>query len=303
VNLSDATSWSATMALGEQQINDFISMAWNWATLFLPRFGAAVAILAAGLFVSNWMSRLARRALQRIRHVDPALKPIITAVVRYAIIVLTLVATFDQLGFRTTSLLAVLGAAGLAIGLALQGTLSNIAAGIMLLWLRPFQVLDYIEVAGQGGAVEEIGLFGCRLRTYDGLFLFLPNSTIWNTALKNHTRNGGRLLSIDVALRPAVDVDRAKNALLRATTQKEILKDPAPTVFIENVSEKDGLVLSLTLWTSPQRAGDVERHIIEHIKLSLNALGDDFKALRIVRTVPPITDPSRFLESREPVPV
>src|SRR3954453_12738352 len=100
------------MALGEQQINDFISMVWNWATLFLPRFGAAVAILAAGFFLSNWMSRLARRALQRIRHVDAALKPIITAVVRYAIIVLTLVATFDQLGFRTTSLLAVLGAAG-----------------------------------------------------------------------------------------------------------------------------------------------------------------------------------------------
>jgi len=291
------------MPLDQQQINQFVSMAWNWATLFLPRFGAAIAILVAGLIVASWISRLVRGALLRSRHVDPALKPIIAAVVRYAIVVLTLVATFDQLGFRTTSLLAVLGAAGLAIGLALQGTLSNIAAGIMLLWLRPFQVLDYIEVAGQGGAVEEIGLFGCRLRTYDGLFLFLPNSTIWNAPLKNHTRNGGRLLSIDVSMSPAVDVGRAKKALLGAVTQKEVLKEPPPSVFIENVSEKDGLVLSLTLWSTPQGAGDVERHIIEQIKLSLNALGEDFKALRIVRTVPPATDPSRFLESREPVPV
>lgn len=291
------------MPLDQQQINQFVSMAWNWATLFLPRFGAAIAILIAGLIVASWISRLVRGALQRSRHVDPALKPIIAAVVRYAIVVLTLVATFDQLGFRTTSLLAVLGAAGLAIGLALQGTLSNIAAGIMLLWLRPFQVLDYIEVAGQGGAVEEIGLFGCRLRTYDGLFLFLPNATIWNAPLKNHTRNGGRLLSIDVSMSPAVDVGRAKKALLGAVTQKEVLKEPRPSVFIENVSEKDGLVLSLTLWSTPQGAGDVERHIIEQIKLSLSALGEDFKALRIVRTVPPVTDPSRFLESREPVPV
>jgi small conductance mechanosensitive channel len=291
------------MLLNEEQINQFVSMVWNWATLFLPRFGAAIAILAAGLFVASWMSRLVRGALQRTRHVDPALKPIIIAVVRYSIIVLTLVATSDQLGFHTTSLLAVLGAAGLAIGLALQGTLSNIAAGIMLLWLRPFQVLDYIEVAGQGGAVEEIGLFGCRLRTYDGLFLFLPNSTIWNAPLKNHTRNGGRLLSIDVALPPVVDVDRAKEALLGATTQEEVLKEPAPKVFIENVSERDGLVLSLTLWSTPQGAGEVERHIVERIKQSLNALGENFKALRIVRTVPPITDPSRFLESREPIPV
>ena len=291
------------MPLDQQQINQFVSMAWNWATLFLPRFGAAITILVAGLIVASWISRLVRGALLRSRHVDPALKPIIAAVVRYAIVVLTLVATFDQLGFRTTSLLAVLGAAGLAIGLALQGTLSNIAAGIMLLWLRPFQVLDYIEVAGQGGAVEEIGLFGCRLRTYDGLFLFHPNSTIWNAPLRNHTRNGGRLLSIDVSMSPAVDVGRAKKALLGAVTQKEVLKEPPPSVFIENVSEKDGLVLSLTLWSTPQGAGDVERHIIEQIKLSLNALGEDFKALRIVRTVPPTSDPSRFLESREPVPV
>jgi small conductance mechanosensitive channel len=190
----------------------------------------------------------------------------------------------------------------LAIGLALQGTLSNIAAGIMLLWLRPFQLLDYIEVGGHGGAVEEIGLFGCKLRTYDGLFLFLPNSIIWNAPIKNHTRNGGRLLSIDVSLPPVVDVDRAKQVLLEAVPQEEVMPHPPPNVFIENLSDKEGLVLSLTLWSTPQGAGIVERNIIEQIKRALGALGENFKVLRIVRTVPPATDPSRFLESREPVP-
>ena len=291
------------MPLDQQQINDFVQMAWNWATLFLPRFGAAIAILVAGFFFARWMSRLVRKVVAKAPHVDPALKPFVVAIVRYTIILLTVVAVFDQLGFRMTSLLAVLGAGGLAIGLALQGTLSNIAAGIMLLWLKPFQVMDYIEVAGQGGAVEEIGLFGCRLRTYDGLFLFLPNSSIWNAPLKNHTRNGGRLLSINVSLPPLVDVGRAKQVLLGAIPQKEVLRDPPPCVFVDNLSDKEGLVLSLTLWSTPQGAGTVERAIIEQIKTSLNAFGKDFNALRITRTVPPETDPSRFLESREPVPI
>jgi small conductance mechanosensitive channel len=289
------------MSLNEQQVSQFVQMAWNWATLFLPRFGAAIVILAAGFLISRWVSRLVRDTLMQTSHVDPALKPIIVALVRYSILVLALVATIDQLGFQTTSLLAVLGAAGLAIGLALQGTLSNIAAGIMLLWLRPFQVLDYIEVAGQGGAVEEIGLFGCRLRTYDGLFLFLPNASIWNAPLKNHTRNGGRLLNIDVSVPAAVDVDRARQALLGAVPQTEVLKVPQPQVFVENLSDK-GLVLSLTLWSTPQGAGEVERDIIDKIRLSLNALGENFQPVEITRTVPPASDPSRFLEGREPVP-
>ena len=165
------------------------------------------------------------------------------------------------------------------------------------------QVQDYIEVGGHGGAVEEIGLFGCRLRTYDGLFLFLPNSSIWNAPLKNHTRNGGRLLSIDVALQPNVDVDQAKRVLLGVAKQEQILQSPPPNVFVENLSEKDGLVLSLTLWSAPQGAGDVERHIVEEIKRKLAALGENFKALKIARTVPPDSDPSRFLQSREPVPI
>src|SRR5215472_17229206 len=106
------------MPLDEKQISQLVQMAWNWATLFLPRFGAAIAILAAGLLISRWASRLVRGVLLRTPHVDTALEPIIVAVVRYSILVLAFVATFDQLGFRTTSLLAVLGAAGLAIGLA-----------------------------------------------------------------------------------------------------------------------------------------------------------------------------------------
>ncbi len=223
------------MTLNEQTLHQMVLVAWNWAAIFLPRLAGALAILVAGLVISTWIARGTRNIVQRTPHLDIALRPIIVAVVRYAAIGFTIIVTLDQVGFHTSSLLAVIGAAGLAIGLALQGTLSNIAAGIMLLWLRPFQVWDYIEVTGQGGTVDEIGLFGCKLRTFDGLFLFLPNSTIWNTPLKNHTRNHGRLISLDIWVPVDADLPKICDALVRtAQDTNQVLTRPPPKVFLEN---------------------------------------------------------------------
>jgi small conductance mechanosensitive channel len=184
----------------------------------------------------------------------------------------------------------------------LQGTLSYIAAGIMLLWLRPFQVMDYIEVGGQGGSVEEIGLFGCKLRTFDGLFLFLPNSTIWNAPLKNHTRNHGRLISLDVSLPVTADLAQVRTVLIEtAASTKEVLGQPPPKMFLENLNAA-AAVVSLMLWSTPQGAGEVERQVIERIRAALENMGDNFKPIQITRTIPADTDPSRFLEGHEPVP-
>jgi small conductance mechanosensitive channel len=288
--------------LNEQTLHQMVLVAWNWAAIFLPRLVGALVILVAGLIIAGWIARGLRKITERTHHLDPALKPLIVAVVRYCLIGFTIIITLDQIGFHTSSLLAVIGAAGLAIGLALQGTLSNIAAGIMLLWLRPFQVLDYIEVAGQSGSVEEIGLFGCKLRTFDGLFLFMPNSTIWNAPLKNHTRNRGRLISLDISLPVAADLPKACDALIQAVSGiKTVLPHPPPKAFLENLSAAAAIV-TLTLWSTPQGAGEVERQVIERIRLTLEKLGDNFKAIQIIRTIPSDTDPSRFLEGREPIP-
>jgi small conductance mechanosensitive channel len=285
-----------------ETLHEMALVAWNWAAAFLPRLAAAIAILIAGLFISRWVASGTRNVLGRTPHLDLALKPIIVAVIRYAIIAFTVIATLDQVGFRTSSLLAVIGAAGIAVGLALQGTLSNIAAGIMLLWLRPFQVFDYIEVGGQGGTVEEIGLFGCKLRTFDGMFLFLPNSAIWNAALKNHTRNRGRLISIDVSLPRNTELSKACEVLLQtATSLGQVQKSPAPKVFLANFTTA-AAVVTLMVWTAPQGAGEVERQAIEKLRAALSGMGDNFKPVQITRTIPPDTDPSRFLEAHEPLP-
>jgi len=274
-------------------------MGWRWTEAFLPHIVAAAATLAVGFVFIGWLGRALHRLLAHIGHMDNTLKPILVSLVRYVVLILVGIGALSQLGIQTTSLLAVLGAAGLAIGLALQGTLSNIAAGIMLLWLRPFHVGDFIEVAGQSGAVEEIGLFVCQLRTFDGLFLFLPNSAIWNAPLKNHTRNGGRLVSVSVTLPGGADIDRARGTLIAvAERTPSALRAPSPWVFVDNFAGGN-IVLTLAAWTTPQGAGTVERAIIEGAKRKLEALGDNFTPIQITRTIPPDADPSRYLAGRD----
>jgi small conductance mechanosensitive channel len=286
-------------SLSPQQFGHFLDVAWLWTEEFVPRVVATVIIVVLGFFVASWLDRLVRRLLGNVR-MDPTLRPILGAVVRYSVTVLAIVVGLSQLGIQTASLLAVVGAAGLAIGLALQGTLSNIAAGMMLLWLRPFHVGDYIEVGGQSGAVEEIGLFVCQLRTFDGLFLFMPNSSIWNQPLKNHTRNGGRLISVSVSVPATADLDRVRQTLIDvASKMPNALPGRSPEVFVDKL---DGgkVILTLTIWSTPQGAGDIERRIIEQARQAVDALGETTAPSQIVRTVPPDGDPSRFLESRRP---
>jgi small conductance mechanosensitive channel len=187
---------------------------WTWTAAFLPRLVAAVLILVIGTIVARWVSRAVYDISRRTTHIDPTLRPVLASMIRYAVLILVLIVALSQVGIQTASLLAVVGAAGLAIGLALQGTLSNFAAGLMLLWLRPFRIGDFIEVGAIAGTVREMGLFACHLETFDGMFLFAPNSAIWNNPLKNHTSNAGRLVSIDVTVSSNADIARARDILV-----------------------------------------------------------------------------------------
>jgi small conductance mechanosensitive channel len=228
-------------------------------------------------------------------------RPILAAIVRYSILILVFIAALGQVGVQTASLFAVLGAAGLAIGLALQGTLSNIAAGLMLLWLRPFHVGDFVEVNGMAGTVREIGLFVCHLETFDGIFLFAPNSTIWNQALRNHTRNAGRLVSIDITLPAKADADRARTILLgMASLGKRVAKLPEPRIFVESLTGA-GLLLNLRVWATPNNVGRLQRGIVELTRATLDAAGDEtLQPQQVVCVIPPDSDPSRLLSSNEP---
>jgi small conductance mechanosensitive channel len=270
----------------------------NWADVFLPRLLGAIVILVGGLAGIRWLSRALGRILTKAPRLDPTLQPILTSALRYAGFFLVVILVLGQLGIETTSLLAVLGAAGLAIGLALQGTLSNIAAGLMLLLLRPFRVGDFIElptvVPGISGWVKEIGLFTCSLQTHEGLFLFVPNSVVWNAPLKNHSRHPTRMIVFSIALPPAADEKRAREALLDLVKGADVLSEPKPAVSVESVTTET-LQLNLTCWTSPLRFAHVAHTLVESIRGRLVGLGPDYRPQKISRTIPTDADPSRFL--------
>jgi len=281
-------------AFNPQHLDHLADVIWVWAIGFVPRLAAAIAVLVIGSIVARWASQAVLGAVGH--HIDATVRPMFGSIVRYAILILVIVVALTQIGVQTASLLAVLGAAGLAIGLALQGTLSNIAAGLMLLWLRPFQLGDYIEVNGMSGTVREIGLFVCHLETFDGIFLFAPNSAIWNNALKNHSLNRGRLVSVDITMSNKADIDRVRSILLSiAGNDDRILKDPPPRVFVESITGA-GLMFNLRAWAAPQTFGDLQRTIVERAKRKLEEMNDEaMSPQQVIRAIPPESDPSRLM--------
>ena len=290
------------LTLTPTHLDRLAEVAWTWAAAFLPRLVAAVLILVIGTIVARWVSRAVYDISQRTTHIDPTLRPVLASMIRYAVLILVLIVALGQGGIQTASLLAVVGAAGLAIGLALQGTLSNFAAGLMLLWLRPFRIGDFIEVGAIAGTVREMGLFACHLETFDGMFLFAPNSAIWNTPLKNHTRNAGRLVSIDVTVASNADIDRARDILVAmAERDSRVLKMPPPHVFVDSLTGA-GLLLKLRIWASHDDVGELQHTIIEQAMHELEDAGiEALQPQQVVRIIPPDSDPSRLLPSSQSV--
>ena len=163
----------------------------------------AIVILIVGLWVSGWAMHATERGLIRTGKVDATLSHFFGSLVKYGIIAFTLIAVLSEFGVQTASLIAVFGAAGLAIGLALQGTLSNVAAGVMLLLFRPFKVGDYIDGAGVAGTVKAISLFVTELATPDNVQIIAPNGRMWGAAIKNYSAHPTRRVDGRVHKEPA----------------------------------------------------------------------------------------------------
>ena len=234
---------------------------------------AALAVLLFGWWLAGRAQNLILRALDRMPRMDATLKPFLSSLARYAIIAVTLVAVLARLGVQTTSIIAVLGAAGLAIGLALQGTLQNIAAGIMLLLLRPLKVGDYIDAGGISGTVDEIGLFTTDMTTFDGVYQSVPNSSLWNTSILNYSRLPTRRMDVPVGIAYEDDVERAMALLLDQLKKDErILDDPVPQVLVTNLGESS-VDLSLRCWSETSNFWALKFDLNKNVKLWLDAEG------------------------------
>ncbi len=185
--------------------------------------------------------------MDKTQRISNTLAPVAGSTVRYAGIVLTLVIALGQIGVETTSLIAVLGAAGLAIGLALQGTLANVAAGVMLLLLRPFEAGDWIETAGISGIAQEIGLFTTRIDTFDNVSISVPNSNIWSSTVINHARHKNRRLDLDIGIGYDSDLDKAEKALLSLCDDPRIHAEPTPVFLVTGYGDS-AINVRLRLW-------------------------------------------------------
>lgn len=211
----------------------------------------AIVILAAGYYASRILARLVDRLCGRTEKIDPVIRSVLVKFTKVVVLGFTLYATLDQFGVETTGLVALIGAAGLTIGLALQGTLTNVAAGFMMMLLRPFSVGELIVIGGNFYIVDDIGLFITRAHVPDGPVVILPNSQIWGNVITNLSRSHNDLRRVNdtFGISYSDDIDKAMEVVRGIISSDErFLSDPEPMVAVGKLNESS-VDLLVHAWT------------------------------------------------------
>lgn len=247
---------------------DWLGLAGEWGLRLL----AALLIFAIGLWLSRKLSKALERALRRA-NVDPMLGSFLRNITYFGGVIVVTVAALTQVGIPPASLLAVLGAAGLAIALALRDSLSNFASGVMLILLRPFKAGDYVQIAGQEGEIEQVRVFQTRLRTIDNRIIVLPNSQITTAPIINFTALPRRRLDLTIGVGYDDDLAEAKAALLAvAAANPRVLKDPAADVLLTSLAESS-VNLVLRAWVNTTDVLGTKSELLEGIHGELRRRG------------------------------
>lgn len=232
----------------------------------------AIAIFVIGKFVVGVLVSLAKKVMTKAK-VDNILINFIASIIKTVLLLFVVVAAIDQLGVDTTSMIALIGAAGLAIGLALQGTLQNLASGVMLIVFRPFSDGDFIEAAGIAGVVEEIGIFSITMRTGDNREIIIPNGEIYGGTITNNSRRDTRRVDMVFGIGYDDDLLKAKEILNRILSEDErILADPAPTVAVGELADSS-VNFNVRPWCKTSDYWGVYGDIHEKVKLTFDAEG------------------------------
>ena len=233
---------------------------------------AALVILIVGKWLSRLLSNWLKRAMSRAG-TDATLVSFVSNITYVALFAFTVVAALGQLGIQTASFVAIIGAAGLAIGLALQGSLSNFAAGVMLILFKPFRVGDFIEAGGTAGSVEEIKIFSTKLRSPDNKTIYVPNGQVYSGVITNYSEKETRRVDLVFGCGYEDDIKKAKDLLTSIVNQDpRILRDPAPTVAVLELADSSvNFVVRPWVKTSDYWAVHFDLH--EQVKLRFDAEG------------------------------
>lgn len=235
----------------------------------------ALLILAAGVWLSGRSEYFAARILTRIRHFDQMLRDFFANLVRYFVLVLTGLTVLSQFGIQTTSLVAVIGAASLAIGLALQGTLSNLAAGVMLLIFRPFRLGHHVQLGGNDGTAKELTLFWTEVVTADNVQVIIPNSQVWGQPIKNlstyEAPPATMVVRFPVAEPALIETKRKIEALVGATPG--VAAVPAPLVYADRSPTDNSLQIAVKFAPGTADADAARSRVIETVVAALGVAG------------------------------
>ncbi|MBX7481555.1 mechanosensitive ion channel family protein [Qipengyuania qiaonensis] len=219
-----------------------------WLRLNMMDIAGAFAVLVIGLLLAGMISRWVERTMTRSPRFEPTVANFLSNVVKYALWALVLVTVLAQFGVQTTSILAALGGMALAVGLALQGTLSNVASGVMILVQKPFKVGEGITAGSVTGTVQQIGLFTTELKQFDGLFVMVPNSELWNQPIVNFNRHPIRRFELIVGIAYGDSMERARKELVAlAEADERVLADPAPQAFVNSLDDSS-VGIGLRVW-------------------------------------------------------
>lgn len=245
-----------------------ISMVSTWGIRVL----GALALLLVGRVLAGWVRRNVVKGLERAE-TDASLVPFLSSMAYYVVLAVVVTAVLNLFGIETTSIIAVLGAAGLAIGLALQGTLSNFAAGVMLLIFRPIRVRDFVEIAGQSGTVAEISVFSTLLDTGDNIRITIPNAQVYGNVIRNYSYNDLRRIDLIVGISYSDDISRAIEIIKETLSgDTRTLSEPPMTVAVGELADSS-VNLVVRPWCKKEDYWDLRWTLTRAVKENLESGG------------------------------
>jgi len=257
----------------EQSIGDLYTMVVALVTTYGLSVIGAIVILIVGFVIAGWVRGSVSKGLNKFKRVDETLRGFFSSLAYYAVVIFTIIAVLSQFGVETTSFIAVLGAAGLAIGLALQGTLSNVAAGVMLLLFRPFKTGDYIEGGGLAGTVKNISLFVTELATPDNVQIIAPNSQLWGDAIKNYSFHPTRRVDIVLGIAYEDEIDKAIAAIVdEAQKDSRVHSDPAPMAAVTDLGDSS-VNFTVRVWCNAGDYWPLKFDLTKNLKKRMDAEG------------------------------
>ena len=255
-----------------KQYVKLLEEAYNMALEMLPNLIKAGLIFFIGLWVVRFINRMVHRFFEK-KDYDLTLESFLQSFINISLKGILFVLVITQLGVKSSSLVAVVGAAGLAIGLALQGSLANFAGGVLILIFKPFKVGDWIEAQGVSGTVKDISIFTTKINTFGNQAAIIPNGNLSNHTIVNYNIEETRRDKITVGISYNSNIKDAKDILLRiCALHQGILKDPAPVVYVGNLADS-AVELSLRFWAKNEDFWDAHFHVMETLKIEFDAAG------------------------------